>query len=61
MMSKQTWYKINPNDYRIQFNKAILALKQVLIQLGKDLNVIQMKIPYPFIRAEGVAQTVKGS
>lgn len=26
MKSKKTWYKINTNDCRIQFNKAILAL-----------------------------------
>lgn len=61
MKSKKTWYKINPNDCRIQFNKVILALKQVLIQLGKDLNGIPTKIPYLVIRAEGVALSIKGS
>ena len=61
MKSKKTWCKINPNDYRIQFNKAMLALKRVLIQLGKDLNGIPTKVLYLVIRAEGVAQSIKGS
>lgn len=61
LKSKKTWYAVNSNDYRIQFNKAILALKQILIQFRKELKGTQKNIPYLVIRAGPVARPVEGS
>lgn len=61
LKSKKTWYAVNSNDYRIQFNKAILALKQILIQFRKELKGTQKNIPYSVIRAGPVARPVEGS